>query len=134
MNSNKPFRLPSRLGLALALVVGGAAGTAAVLAAGAEPVREAQEWICRVPPEGLDKAARVAAGAAPGRQTDQGRDWLPNQAGECFAERGSSGDSEAFELLVCLDRPGRSMGTQVESSRTGRIRSRPMGCELAENR
>lgn len=134
MSTNNPFHLASRLSLALALAVCGTAGTCAVLAAGAEPPREAQDWVCQVPPEGLARAERVAAGPGLGRQTDQGASWLPNQAGECFAERGSSGDSESFELLVCLDRPGRSLGTQIETSRTGRIRNRPMGCELAENR
>lgn len=134
MNSITPFPHPSRRRLALALAVCGAAWTGAILAAGAEPVRPAQDWICQVPPAGLEKTARVAAGSASGPEADQGQGWLPNQAGECFAERGSSGESEAFELLICLDRPGRSIGTQVEISRTGRIRSRPMGCELAEKR
>jgi hypothetical protein len=133
MNSSNRFLRP--FGPSLALVLGVcAAWTPGLPAAGVEPERAAQEWICHVPPEGLEKAVRVAAGSELGRPGDPAQDWLPNQAGECFAERGSSGDSEVFELLVCLDRPGRGMGTQVETSRTGRIRSRAMGCELAENR
>jgi len=130
MRDKQRLPLTARLGASLLLALGAAAwsGPAALAGSAGEPV----EWVCQVPPEGLEKTTKVAIVPGSPRTGEPALAWAPNQGGACFASRGSTGESEIFELLVCHDRPGRSLGTQVESSRTGRIRSRTMGCELAQ--
>lgn len=89
------------------------------------------EYLCHVPKEGLDKTMRIEVTDGQAHQ-DRAADWMANQAGRCFDTHGSSQREDLFELLVCHDGPGRSMGLQVEIGPTGRVMTRSMGCGSPE--